>query len=43
MTERIIGKTKRINGPVVEVSGITDVTMLELVFIGEARLVGEVI
>jgi V/A-type H+/Na+-transporting ATPase subunit A len=43
MTERIIGKTKRISGPVVEVGGISDATMLELVYIGEARLVGEVI
>ncbi len=43
MAERIIGQIKRINGPVIEVKGITDATMMELVHIGEARLVGEVI
>ena len=43
MTERIIGQVKRVNGPVIEASGITNAMMLELVRVGEIRLVGEVI
>ena len=43
MAERIIGQIRRINGPVAEVKGVTDATMMELVYLGEARLVGEVI
>lgn len=43
MTERIIGQIRRINGPVIEVKGVTDAMMMELVHVGEARLVGEVI
>ena len=43
MEERIIGQIRRINGPVVEVKGVTDATMMELIYLGEARLVGEVI
>ncbi len=43
MKERIIGKIKRINGPVVEVKEITDALMLEMVKVGELKLVGEVI
>ncbi|MBN1685581.1 MAG: V-type ATP synthase subunit A [Spirochaetales bacterium] len=43
MEERIIGQIRRINGPVVEVKGVSDATMMELVYLGEARLVGEVI
>ena len=43
MNERIIGQIKRVNGPVIEASGITDAMMLELVRVGEIRLVGEVI
>ena len=43
MIERIIGQIRRINGPVVEVKGVTDATMMELVYIGEYRLVGEVV
>jgi V/A-type H+/Na+-transporting ATPase subunit A len=41
MEERIIGQIRRINGPVVEVKGVTDATMMELIYLGEARLVGE--
>ena len=33
----------RVNGPVVEVDGFSDVSMLELVEVGEAGLPGEVI
>ncbi len=43
MSERIIGQVKRVNGPVIEAMGITDAMMLELVRVGEARLVGETI
>ncbi|MBI9103659.1 MAG: V-type ATP synthase subunit A [Spirochaetales bacterium] len=43
MDGRIIGKVKRVNGPVIEVSGITDAMMMELVHIGEAHLIGELI
>src|SRR4030042_718352 len=43
MEERIIGQVRRVNGPVIEVRGVTDAMMLELVRVGEARLVGETI
>ncbi len=43
MSERVIGRIRRVNGPVIEVKGVTDAMMLELVYVGEARLVGEVI
>jgi len=43
MAERVIGKVRRVNGPVIEASGITDAMMLELVHVGEVRLVGETI
>ena len=43
MDERIIGRVRRVNGPVIEVGGISDAMMLELVRVGESRLVGEVI
>ena len=43
MSERVIGKVKRVNGPVITASGITDAQMMELVRVGEVRLVGEVI
>jgi V/A-type H+-transporting ATPase subunit A len=36
-------RVRRVNGPVVEVEGFDDVSMLELVEVGEARLPGEVI
>ena len=41
--ERIIGQVKRVNGPVIIAMGVTDAMMLELVHVGEVRLVGEVI
>jgi len=41
--ERVIGKVKRVVGPVVEAGGVSGVEMLELVFTGEMRLVGEVV
>ena len=43
MQERIIGQVRRVNGPVIEAQGVTDAIMLELVRVGEIRLVGEVI
>lgn len=43
MTDRIIGQVKRVNGPVIEVMGITDAEMFELVRVGEENLIGELI
>ena len=43
MEERIIGQVRRVNGPVIEAAGISDAMMLELVRVGEVRLVGEII
>ncbi len=43
MNERIIGRVRRVVGPVVEATGVTGVEMLELVFVGNERLVGEVV
>lgn len=41
--DRIIGHVKRVDGPVIEVMGITDAEMFELVRVGRERLVGELI
>ena len=43
MKDRIIGKISRINGPVITAEGISNAIMMELVYAGESRLVGEVI
>ncbi len=43
MKERIIGQIKRVNGPVIIAGGVTDAMMLELVRVGEMRIVGEII
>ena len=43
MSNRIIGQVKRVNGPVIEVMGITDAEMFELVRVGEENLIGELI
>ena len=43
MSDRIIGKVKRVNGPVIEVMGITDAEMFELVRVGKENLIGELI
>jgi len=43
MSERVVGKVKRIVGPVVEMGDVTDVEMLEVAFVGEERLVGEIV
>ncbi len=41
MNRRIIGHVKRVNGPVMEVMGITDAEMFELVRVGQENLIGE--
>ena len=41
-TERVIGKVRRVNGPVVEASDVSNAGMLELVSVGEVRIVGEI-
>lgn len=43
MSDRIIGKVKRVNGSVIEVMGITDAEMFELVRVGQDNLIGELI
>jgi V/A-type H+-transporting ATPase subunit A len=43
MVERVIGQVRRVNGPVIEAKGITNAMMMELVYVGEVRLVGEII
>ncbi|MFP3958987.1 MAG: V-type ATP synthase subunit A [Spirochaetaceae bacterium] len=43
MSERIVGVVARVNGPVIHARGVTDAMMMELVFVGEARLVGEIV
>ncbi len=43
MSERIAGRVSRVNGPVLEAADITDALMTEMVYVGEQRLVGEVI
>jgi V/A-type H+/Na+-transporting ATPase subunit A len=43
MNDRIIGQVKRVNGPVIEVMGITNAEMFELVRVGEENLIGELI
>lgn len=41
--KRIIGKVKRVNGPVIIAKDITDAKMMELVYVGEENIIGEVI
>src|SRR4030042_6088118 len=43
MNRRMIGHIKRVNGPVIEVMGITDAMMFEVVSVGEEKLIGEII
>ena len=43
MNDRIIGHVKRVNGPIIEVMGITDAEMFELVRVGNENLIGELI
>jgi len=41
--QRIVGKVRRVNGPVIEADGITDAMIYELVRVGNEHLVGEII
>lgn len=43
MDKRIIGTIQRINGPVITANGVTDARMLELVYVSDDLLLGEVI
>ena len=43
MQGRIVGKVKRVNGPVLIIKDITDASMMELVHVGELGLVGEIV
>ena len=43
MKQRIIGQVKRVSGPVIEAAGVTDAQMMELVYVGESHLVGEIL
>lgn len=43
MQERIIGKVKRVNGPVIQLKDIDDAAMMELVYVSELRIVGEIV
>ncbi len=43
MVEHIIGTVRRVVGPVVEAGNVSGVEMLELVYVGGERLVGEVV
>ena len=43
MALNVVGKVSRVVGPVVEISGITNAQMLELVEVGRDRLIGEII
>lgn len=43
MNDRIIGRVRRVNGPVIEVMGITNAEMYELVRVGRENLIGELI
>lgn len=43
MSTRIIGRVKRVNGPVIEAMGVRDSMMFELVKVGEESLIGEIV
>jgi V/A-type H+-transporting ATPase subunit A len=43
MKRRIIGRVRRVNGPVVEAADITDAMIYELVKVGDENLVGETV
>lgn len=43
MSEHIVGTVSRVNGPVIHVRDVSDTMMMELVYVGDARLVGEVV
>lgn len=43
MKKRIIGKVRRVNGPVIEAMGMVDAMMFELVHVGNENVTGEII
>ncbi len=43
MSDKIIGQIRRVNGPVIQVKGIKQASMMELVYVGEQRLIGELV
>jgi len=43
MGDRIIGQVYRVNGPVIEATGVYEAMMFELVKVGEDNLIGEVV
>ena len=43
MQDKIVGRVKRVNGPVLIAKGITDAKMMELVHVSEMRIVGEIV
>ena len=43
MQGRIVGRVKRVNGPVLIASGITDAQMMELVHVSDLGIVGEIV
>ncbi len=43
MSDKIIGQIGRVNGPVIQVKGIKSASMMELVYVGEQRLIGELV
>ena len=43
MQGRIVGKVKRVNGPVLTASGITDAQMMELVHVSDLGIVGVIV
>ncbi|MDC7246693.1 MAG: V-type ATP synthase subunit A [Sphaerochaetaceae bacterium] len=43
MPEKIIGQVQRVNGPVITVDNVTDASMMDLVYVGEDHLIGELV
>ena len=43
MQDKIVGRVKRVNGPVLIVKGITDAQMMELVHVSDMGIVGEIV
>ena len=43
MPEKIIGQVQRVNGPVITVNGIGEASMMDLVYVGEDHLIGELV
>ncbi len=43
MPRRIVGQVKRVNGPVITIKGVSGAMMMELVYVGEELLIGELV